>query len=215
VQAGLVEAGLVAIDGTKVAADASFFANRSRRQLAAEILAEAEEVDAGEEEVFGDRRGEELPEQWAGGRERRSRIRAALEELDRGYDRDHASRMAERAAREAATGRKLPGPQPRTDPPGVQPRRVNTTDPHCRVVPRGAHAVVQGYNAQAAATAGQIVVAAEVTATSNDQPHFVPMATAHRATWSRPGTPSGSRCSLPTPGTGLPPPPTPTSARTC
>jgi transposase len=179
VQSGLVDAGLVAIDGTKVAADASFFANRSREQLAAEILAEAEEVDAGEDEVFGDRRGEELPEQWAGGRDRRARIRAALDELDRGYDRDHASRMAERAAREAATGRKLPGPQPRTDPaPGVQARRVNTTDPHCRVVPRGAHGVVQGYNAQAAATAGQIVVAAEVTATSNDQPHFVPMATA-------------------------------------
>jgi Trp operon repressor len=38
--------------------------------------------------------------------------------------------------------------------------------------------VLQGYNAQAAATTGQIVVAAEVTATTNDQPHFVPMVTA-------------------------------------
>ena len=38
--------------------------------------------------------------------------------------------------------------------------------------------VLQGYNAQAAATASQIVVVAEVTATTNDQPHFVPIATA-------------------------------------
>ena len=38
--------------------------------------------------------------------------------------------------------------------------------------------MLQGYNAQAAATPGHIVLAAEVTATTNDQPHFVPMATA-------------------------------------
>jgi hypothetical protein len=76
-------------------------------------------VDAGEDEVFGDRRGQELPEQWTGGRERRSRIRAALDELDQAYARGYGSRMAERAAREAATGRKLPGPQPRTDPAPV------------------------------------------------------------------------------------------------
>ena len=42
----------------------------------------------------------------------------------------------------------------------------------------GSKGVLQGYNAQAAATAGQVVVAAEVTATTNDQPHFVPIATA-------------------------------------
>jgi hypothetical protein len=124
--------------------------------------------------------------------------------------------MAERAAREAATGRKLPGPQPRTDPaPGVQARRVNTTDPHSRVVPRGAHGVVQGYNAQAAATAGQIVVAAEVTATSNDQPHFVPMATAASENLVAAGHPDPVGAFVADAGYWTAPPPTPTSARTC
>jgi len=58
------------------------------------------------------------------------------------------------------------------------PRRANTTDPHSRVIPQASTGVIQGYNAQAAATAEQIVLAAEVTAATNDQTQFIPMATA-------------------------------------
>ena len=179
VKAGLVDAGVVAIDGTKIAADASFFANRKRERLAAEILAEAEAVDSAEDEMFGDRRGDELPVEWSGGRDRRERIRAALDELDRQIARDYETRMAERAAKEAATGRKLTGPPPSQEAARrAEPRRANTTDPHSRIIANASKGVMQGYNAQAAATAGQIVVAADVTATTNDQPHLVPMATA-------------------------------------
>jgi transposase len=179
VRAGLVDAGVVAIDGTKIAADASFFANRRREQLAAEILAEAEQADAAEDELFGDRRGDELPPEWAGGRDRRQRIREALGELDRQTARDHETRMAQRAAKEAASGRKLTGPKPSAATARrAQPRRANVTDPHSRIMNTGTRGALQGYNAQAAATAEQIVVAAEVTATTNDQPHFLPMAAA-------------------------------------
>ena len=179
VTAGLVDAGLVAIDGTKIAADASFFANRGRDDLAAEILAEAETVDAAEDALFGDRRGDELPEEWTGGRDRRTRIRAALEELDSQSARDYETRMEQRAEKEAALGRKLTGPKPSARPARpAKARRANTTDPHSRVIALASRGVLQGYNAQAAATAEQIVVAAEVTATTNDQPHFIPMATA-------------------------------------
>jgi transposase len=179
VKVGLVDAGLVAIDGTKIAADASFFANRGREELAAEILAEAEKTDAGEDELFGERRGDELPGGWSGGQDRRSRIRSALEELDRQTARDYETRMAERAEKEAATGRKLTGPKPSAEAARrARPRRANTTDPHSRIIATGARGALQGYNAQAAATAGQLIVAAQVTATTNDQPHFVPMATA-------------------------------------
>lgn len=182
VKAGLVDAGVVAIDGTKVGANASFFANRDREdleKLAAEILDEAEQTDAAEDELFGDCRGDELPAEWAGGRDRRKRIRAALDELDRQSARDYESRMAERAEKEAALGRKLTGPQPSAETARrAQPRRANTTDPHSRIIANASKGVLQGYNAQAAATVEQIVVAAEVTATTNDQPHFVPVATA-------------------------------------
>lgn len=179
VRAGLVDAGLVAIDGTKIAADASFFANRTREQLAKAILDEAEQADAAEDELLGDRSGRELPARWSGGRDRRERIRSALDELDGQAARDYETRMAERAEKEAAQGRKLTGPTP--SPGGARraaPRRANTTDPHSRIIATGSRGVLQGYNAQAAATSAQIVVAAEVTATTNDQPHFVPLATA-------------------------------------
>jgi len=85
--------------------------------------------------------------------------------------------MKERAAKEAALGRKLTGPEPSPEPARRQlPRRANVTDPHSRIMSMASKGVLQGYNAQAAVTVNQIVVAAEVTATTNDQTNFVPMA---------------------------------------
>lgn len=179
VKAGLVDAGLIAIDGTKIEADASYFANRTRDELAARVLAEAAATDAAEDERLGDRSGSELPVDWAGGRDRRERIRAALSELERQPARDYESRIAERAAKEARTGKGVTGPKPKPDTakrPG--PRKANTTDPHSRIMASKSSGVLQGYNAQTAATTNQIVVAAEVTASTNDQPHFIPMTTA-------------------------------------
>lgn len=211
VNAGLVDAGVIAIDGTKIAADASFFANREREALTKElnamaelnqadgpgghgeagdladaahevakaILDEAAAVDAAEDAEHGDARGDELPKEWAGGRDRRARIRAALDELESQKARDYEARMAERAKKEAAAGRKLTGPVPKKDTAKrSRPRRANTTDPHSRIMAQASKGVVQGYNAQAAATTAQIVVAAEVTVGTNDQPHFVPITTA-------------------------------------
>jgi transposase len=207
VRAGLVDAGVVAIDGTKIAANASFFANREHaalreelaaiaelteaddsragispeaaEQIAKQILEEAAAVDEAEDAEHGDARGDELPPEWAGGRDRRARIRAALDELESQKARDYEARMAERAKKEEALGRKLTGPAPKKDAARrSKPRRANTTDPHSRIIAQANKGVLQGYNAQAAATTGQIIVAAEATVTSNDQPHFLPMAAA-------------------------------------
>lgn len=181
VKAGLVDAGVVSIDGTKMAADASFFANRSREELAKQVLAEADEVDAAEDELLGDQGLPKLPSTWAGGRDRRQRIRAALDELEAQKVRDFETRQVERAAKEARMGRKLTGPKPKENTATrASARRANTTDPHSRVIATRARGAMQGYNAQAAATVEQIVVAAEVGTTTNDQPHFVPMANAVR-----------------------------------
>jgi len=62
-EAGLVSVGVITIDGTKIKANASMDQNRDYRQVVTEILREAEEVDRREDEQFGDRRGDELPEQ--------------------------------------------------------------------------------------------------------------------------------------------------------
>jgi hypothetical protein len=62
-QAGLVKPGVVAIDGTRLAGNTSRGSNRDFGQIAREILAEAKATDEAEDELYGDARGDELPEQ--------------------------------------------------------------------------------------------------------------------------------------------------------
>jgi transposase len=62
-EAGLVSVGVITIDGTKIKANASMDQNRSYRELVMEILREAEEIDRREDELYGEKRGDELPEQ--------------------------------------------------------------------------------------------------------------------------------------------------------
>jgi transposase len=64
-QAGLAQVGIVAIDGTKIAANASRDATRDYEQIAREILEEAKATDAAEDELYGEARGDELPPELA------------------------------------------------------------------------------------------------------------------------------------------------------
>jgi transposase len=86
-QAGLAQVGVVALDGTKIAANASRAANRDRRWLEGEIARmfdEAEETDRDEDDRYGPRRGDELPDELSDPKRRRARLEAALEQLDDG-----------------------------------------------------------------------------------------------------------------------------------
>jgi transposase len=86
VRSGLVSVGVIAVDGTKIAGVAAKKANRTRAQIEAEVaamLAEADEVDAAEDELFGGRRGDELPADLADPRSRKARLDAAVAELER------------------------------------------------------------------------------------------------------------------------------------
>jgi transposase len=82
-RAGLVSVGVVAIDGTKIQANASREANRSYEQIAREILAEAAETDRREDELYGEARGDELPERLRTSAGRRAALREAKERLER------------------------------------------------------------------------------------------------------------------------------------
>jgi transposase len=100
-KAGLGRFGTIAIDGTKIAADASVDANRTEtwlREQVETILAEARRVDETEDAEHGDRRGDEPPEEFADPRARAEKIRAALAEID--ADRAAAARAREQAAAE-------------------------------------------------------------------------------------------------------------------
>jgi transposase len=86
---GLVRVGVVAIDGTKIAANASRTANRGYEQIGREILAEAAEMDRREDELYGEARGDELPERLRTSAGRRAALREAKEELERERATEH------------------------------------------------------------------------------------------------------------------------------
>jgi transposase len=146
VRAGMVRPEIIAIDGSKIAANASGAKNITEEQLrdfARRVFDEAAAVDDAEDELYGDRRGDELPEHLQDPDKRIEWIRNQL----------------------AAQGLKLKN---------NKSVRVNTTDPDSRPMktPTG---FVQGYNAQFAVTQDQVIVAVDVTNQASDTPHFAPM----------------------------------------
>ena len=97
-ETGLVSVGVVAIDGTKVRANASRDRNRSDESIVTEILQEAEQTDREEDERHGDARGDELPEPLRTREGRRAALKAAREKLEaeRRANRRRASRSSRR-----------------------------------------------------------------------------------------------------------------------
>ena len=81
-RSGLVRVGVVAVDGTKIAAAATHHATRSYEQIAKEILEDAARIDAAEDELYGEARGDELPEELRTSGDRRKVLREAKQALD-------------------------------------------------------------------------------------------------------------------------------------
>jgi transposase len=181
-EAGLVKVGVVALDGTKVAANASLAENRSQGAIEEEVqrmLAEARVVDEEEDARFGlDRRGDELPEGLGRRAERLKRLQETKTRLER--EAQEAARvvqekLAERAAEEAATGKKKRGRKPRAvEPTPSEEAKANTTDPDSRIM-KTRQGYVQGYNVQAVVSEDQIIVAVDVTQEANDVRQLLPM----------------------------------------
>jgi hypothetical protein len=193
-RAGLVSVGVVALDGTAMAANASAEATRNYpaiRQEVDRILSEAAEVDAAEDAEHGTARGDELPPELADRRSRLERLRRCRQELEAEQAQVQAAyddNLAWRAEWEAEHGRKLGGRKPfPPDSDGLAKRSINTTDPDSRKIIRTGKTAVQGYNAQAVATAGQIILAADITQQSNDSGQLQPMIGAALAELERAG----------------------------
>jgi len=189
-KAGLVKLGHVALDGTKIKANASKHKAMSYERMekrAAELEAEvakwlnsAEAADAGEDKLYGrDKTGEEMPD-WVADKKRRAEtIRTAKAELEAEAKAAAEAKVKEEAAAEEkrqAEGRKKPGPK--AAPPSGEPdpkAQKNFTDPESRIM-KSKDGFVQAFNAQAAVDAeAQIVVAQGVTQDANDKHQLVPM----------------------------------------
>ena len=241
-EAGLVTLGEVAVDGTKMLANASLDRNRRYESIVEEILAQAEQADREEDEQHGEARGDELPPQLQTRDQRREALKAARERMQveraarleageeviervelelvperfvtrpegrRAWHREgrrvldavrdeqalpiprgRADRIAEvkrrfdeelaylhaadRCYEHYRTGRTRDGRRygdrkgKEWDAPLVPEGKINSTDPDSRVMVQRGYGTLQAYNAQAAVTAGQIVIAAEVTTYAPD-----------------------------------------------
>jgi transposase len=193
-RAGLVSVGVLAVDGSLLAGNASPRATRAYGWLRVEVermLAEAAEADAAEDERLGEARGDELPAEWADPCARRERLRSLQRQLEQEQAEVEAAyqqKLARRAAWEAEQGRKLSGPKPR--PPAADAlagRRINTTDPDTRLMKRRGGRAVQGFNAQVVANGAQVIVAAELTQAHNDWDQLAPMVERAAATLAAAG----------------------------
>jgi hypothetical protein len=205
-RAGMVRVGRIAVDGTKLHASASRDQSLDYERIAREILEEAAEVDAAEDELYGEKRGDELPEHLSTNQGRRGWLREAKRQLDaerateaRPIPRSRPARLKEskrrleeelwaecranasyeawRARGVMANGRKLNTPSKPYQPPDRPTGKINVTDPDSRLV-KATRGYIQGYNAQAVTDENQIVIAAEITVDPGDFGHLEPMVSA-------------------------------------
>lgn len=200
-KAGLVKLGHVALDGTKMKANASKHKamsysrmNTEEKRLEDEIrhlLDEARKTDRAEDAQYGKgKRGDELPAELARRESRLKKIqeaKAALEEEAREKAAQEAERQKEkletRKRKEEQTGKRAAGRPPVVpDPAKAVPApkaQKNFTDPDSRIMLDGAtKGFVQAYNAQAAVDgAYQVIVAADVTQQAADNRQLLPMLT--------------------------------------
>jgi transposase len=205
-QAGLTGVAVLAVDGTKVHANASERATRDYVQLAREVLEQAAEIDAAEDEQFGDRRGDELPAELASAQGRQKWLADAKRQLDAQRAREarpiptsrparvkeakrrlaeelrtecsaNAAYEAYRARGVMKNGRRFGSPPKPYQPPAQPTGKINVTDPDSRNL-KTPRGYLQGYNAQAVCNEHQIVLAAEISVSSADFGLLGPMITA-------------------------------------
>jgi transposase len=204
-QSGLVKVGVVSVDGTKIAASATHHSNRTYQQIAEEILEEAAELDAQEDELYGEARGDELPEGFRTQTERRQRFREAQKALEekrkanpKPVPRDRQKRLSEcqkrleeelelerRTAKEheewrargiAKDGsRRMTGHNRKSHPLPTEPAGKINVTDPDSRNLKTTRGWVQGYNAQAVVTEDQIVIAADISTESLDSANLEPM----------------------------------------
>ena len=189
-QAGLVKLGHVALDGTKIKANASkhkamSYERMEKRaaELEAEVakwLAAAEAADAEEDKQHGaNKSGDEMPKWVADKKARAEKIRQAKAELEAEAKATAEEKRKTEAAAEAQRqkeGRKKPGKPaaPITDEPDAKAQK-NFTDPESRIM-KTKDGYIQGYNGQAAVDGtAQVIVAHDLDARPNDKHQLIPM----------------------------------------
>jgi transposase len=200
--AGLAKVGTIALDGTKVKANASRHKamsydrmkseeERLKKEIA-EILAEAQTVDNAEDKQHGpDRHGDELPDELARRQSRLAKIQGARKLLE------ERARLeaAEEAARRQAEKKSPPATPPAEAVPDPKDQ-INFTDPESRIMKASNKGWDQCGNAQAVTNEHQIILAADVTDQANDVRQAVPMVDQTRANLDAAGVKESIKAAL-------------------
>jgi len=200
--AGLARVGTLALDGTKVKANASRHKAMSYERMKSEetrlqgevakLMAEAEAADDGDDARHGpDRHGDELPDELA---RRQSRL-AKIQEARKLLEERARIEAAEEAARRRAEGKSPPKIPPAEAVPDPKDQ-INFTDPESRIMKASNKGWDQCGNAQAVANEHQIILAADVTDQANDVRQVVPMADQARANLDAAGLKGAIRAML-------------------
>jgi len=186
-EAGLTKMGHVALDGTKMRANASKRAAMSYKrmtevepQLAAEVAKWFETAQQGDDEddaAYGkDQRGDEVPAHIQAKVRKLANVRAAKARLEAAARAKKEGIEAERAKKEEERGRKLGGKMPKAaDGVPEEKAQSNFTDPDSRIMKAGS-SFEQCYNAQAAVDAdSQVIVAQGLVNAPNDSDQLIPL----------------------------------------
>jgi len=179
--AGLSRVGTIALDGTKIKANASRHKAMSYDRMKEEekrlqqeitqLLAEAEAIDAAEDQAYGhNRRGDELPDEL----KRRAGRLAKIKEAKALLEERARTEAQQEAARRQAEG-KEPAAKPPAEAVPEAKDQINFTDPESRIMKTSNKGWDQCGNAQAVANEDQIILAADVTEQANDKRQAVPM----------------------------------------
>jgi transposase len=190
-RAGLVKLGHVAIDGTKIKANASKYQSLSyarlkneEQELAAEVerlLGEAQRIDEEEDELYGPgKRGDELPEELRNPETRLARIRSLIAELEAEAKAAAEQKRAEKEKPAAQRSRNWRRKWEVSEQGEILPlakSKRNLTDPDSRLMKDGATKTFhQAYNIQVGVDAqAQIIVATKVVQTGADQEQLIPV----------------------------------------
>ena len=192
-EAGVIKVGILAIDGTKIKANASLSANKTGKYLEeqlAQAIQRTMETDAREDLEYGiDSRDDELPAHLQTRKQRREHLERALTRLKERLAEEkqrYEKHLEEREREEQESGKKKRGRKPK--PPveaGRSSEKINITDPDSSVM-NGRQGFIQGYNGQILVNEDQFIVSFDVTSAQNDVHQLHPLVSQYMSVFSNP-----------------------------
>ena len=182
---GMVKVGVVALDGTKMKANAAMRRNRVLTPIEIEIkkmFEESRQVDEAEDKIYGTNgNADVVPETLKTHKRRQELFEAAKKKMQEETarekrDYDELMKQREDAENESNEGKKLRGRKPKPPVPDSQrTTKINTTDPDSRIMKSYHNDFFQGYNAQVVVSENQYIIAADVMNDENDSNLLIPM----------------------------------------